>query len=275
MQISGPFTSRDDTQVEELQIRGPAKISHHIIVDEDTTISGPCGISGTLECGGSFTIRGPLTVKEGTADAEEITVTGPLSVKGGTVRSQSQMCIVGPLTNNDGVIACDTLVIKGPLHVKNEGRVDAHEVNVSGPFNSDSPQTLGDVRIFGPLRCGGDFSGESIEIHGPVRVDGSLTATEQIDIHLGGGIPSRETLIDCDLIEAPGITISARSPNPVIAALAELVRALLPKPSEAARGGSPSIDVDLKGETIILRNVHHRGRIEGELILEDGATHEA
>jgi len=273
MQIHGPYNSKDDADVEDLRVNGPANINHHIVVENNTKIHGPCNISGSLECG-DFSIHGPLAVKEGEVNAEKIDVHGPLNVRNGVVTGESRIMVHGPLTSVDGTVECDELDIRGPLKVTNESSISAPDVSVHGPLTSDVALSLGDVKISGPLKCRDDFEGQSVKINGPIDIDGSLTATEEIEINLGGGIHRSQTLIDCDYIEAPDIRISGRNAPPFVSGLLDLLRVLLPKLTDARRQEAPFIEVDLKGERIVLRHVDHKGMIEGELTLEEGATHE-
>lgn len=293
MRVFGPYSSEGNAEIEELRIHGPATIDHRMLVRDDAQINGPCGVSGTLESGGNLRVRGPVSVREGTVAAGGIKISGPLILEGGVIKSLSGIDVLGPVTNDGGTVECDELDIRGPLKTTGEGRIIADDVCVHGPLTSDTPLSFADIKVFGPLKCGGSVKGRSIEISGSVDVDGSLAATEGVAIDLGWCGYSDTSLIDCEFIQAPEIRISGggsdagvdgaldkvlgsekRDPSTLTSILAGAAKTVLNAMLLRRRIERPFIDVDLRGERVVLSNVHHVGKVEGELILKNEAVHE-
>ncbi|MFX0093197.1 MAG: hypothetical protein ACFFBD_15675, partial [Candidatus Hodarchaeota archaeon] len=179
-----------------------------------------------------------------------INANGPVS-KTGTLKCKEEIEINGPLTNNGGEIECEELEINGPLVNTSDFSIKANEVEINGPLASSvSLKFPKDLKIAGPVGCEGNLEAQKIKIAGPIDIEGSLTASEKIKIRLGRRASDDRSLIHCDYIQAPYVEISSKGYD------------------------SPFIEVALKGKQIILRNVRHKGPVEGNLTLEDGATHE-
>lgn len=233
MKRIGPFSTKNDMELDYLEVVGPARIRHHLTIQEDVTITGPLNLSGILD------------VKK------DIQINGPVSLNEGTITCKEELVIMGPFRNDGGKIEAEELLINGPLNNLSDFPVKTTKIKVNGPLSSKSslniPSTL---KINGPVSCRDSITAENIVIRGPINMDGALVATEKIEIILSCKNLSDDSLIECEYIQANKIEISCKT---------EL---------------SPFIEVDLKAPEIVLKNVRHKGAIEGNLTLIDDATHE-
>lgn len=233
MKKIGPFSTNSDMELDYLDVLGPARIRHHLIIKEDVSITGPLHLSGVLD------------VKK------DIQINGPLSLDEGTITCKEELVIMGPFRNDGGTIEAEELLINGPLNNSSDFPVKTTKIEVNGPLSSKSSLNIpSSLKVNGPVRCTGSITAKNIVIRGPIDMDGSLVAKEKIKIILHCKRVSDDSLIECEYIQANKIEISCKTEF------------------------RPLIEVNLKAPEIVLKNVRHKGVIEGNLTLMDEATHE-